>query len=67
MSNGFKQNGKEPKDLRLVSFFTGCLKKHIGRSRIQGEFKGGNTQDLSTFFFNLQPPNVQFKIKVGGS
>ena len=30
MSNGFKQNGKESKDLKLVSFFTGCLKNILG-------------------------------------
>ena len=32
---------------------------------VQGEFKSGSTQDLSTFFFNLQTPNLQVKIKNG--
>ena len=32
---------------------------------MQGEFKSGSTQDLSTFFFNLQTPNLQVKIKNG--
>ena len=26
----FRENGKEPKNLRLASFFTGCLKNILG-------------------------------------